>query len=65
MSFLVRQIALKSSGEEIVRPSTIESAELTIGRDAANGIIKSALVNGGETNKWAGTAEVLVVPLLA
>ncbi|OJF90637.1 hypothetical protein AX761_23345 [Rhizobium sp. 58] len=32
---------------------------------AANAIVKSALVNGGETNKWAGTAEVLVVPLLA
>jgi len=32
---------------------------------AANAIVRSALVNGGETNKWAGTAEVLVVPLLA
>jgi len=32
---------------------------------AANGIVQSALVNGGETNKWAGTAEVLVVPWLA
>ncbi|MGY5789059.1 Mu-like prophage major head subunit gpT family protein len=32
---------------------------------AANAIVKSALVNGGETNKWAGTAEVLVVPWLA
>ncbi len=32
---------------------------------AANEIVKSNLVNGGETNKWAGTAEVLVVPLLA
>ena len=38
MSFLVRQIALKSSGEEIVRPSTVKGDELTIGRDAANGI---------------------------
>lgn len=35
MSFLVRQIALKSSGEEIVRPSTVEGDVLTIGRDAA------------------------------
>lgn len=32
---------------------------------AANAIVKSALVNGGETNKWAGTAEVMVVPWLA
>lgn len=32
---------------------------------AANGIVQSKLVNGGETNKWAGTAEVLVSPWLA
>lgn len=32
---------------------------------AANGIVQSVLVNGGESNKWAGTAEVLVVPWLA
>lgn len=38
MSFLVRQIALKSNGEEIVRGSTVEGDELTIGRDAACGI---------------------------
>ena len=38
MSFVVRQIALKSSGEEIVRRSVVESAELVIGRDASSGI---------------------------
>lgn len=27
---------------------------------AANGVVQSQLVNGGETNKWAGTAEVFV-----
>ena len=32
---------------------------------AARGIVQSQLVNGGESNKWAGTAEVLVVPWLA
>ena len=32
---------------------------------AARQIVKSELVNGGETNPWAGTAEVLVVPWLA
>ncbi|CAD7055424.1 head protein [Pseudorhizobium halotolerans] len=32
---------------------------------AAKGIVQSVLVNGGETNKWAGTAEVLVAPWLA
>jgi hypothetical protein len=38
MTFLVRQIALKSSGEEIVRPTTVEGDEILIGRDAACGI---------------------------
>ncbi len=32
---------------------------------AANEIVKSVLVNGGETNKWANTAKVLNVPWLA
>lgn len=38
MSFLVRQVALKSNGEEIVRTATVEGSELTIGRDAGCGI---------------------------
>ena len=38
MSFLVRQIALKSDGSEIVRAATVEGAELTIGRDSSCGI---------------------------
>ncbi|WP_027143150.1 Mu-like prophage major head subunit gpT family protein [Mesorhizobium sp. WSM3626] len=32
---------------------------------AARAVVASQLVNGGETNKWAGTAEVLMVPWLA
>lgn len=32
---------------------------------AANEIVQSRLINGGETNKWAGTAEVMVSPWLA
>lgn len=32
---------------------------------AAKRIVQSVLVNGGESNPWAGTAEVLVVPWLA
>jgi phage major head subunit gpT-like protein len=32
---------------------------------AARALLQSALINGGESNKWAGTAEVLVVPWLA
>ena len=31
---------------------------------AARGIVQSQLVNGGESNKWAGTAEVLLCPWL-
>ncbi len=32
---------------------------------AAKGILSSQLINGGESNKWAGTADMLVVPWLA
>ena len=32
---------------------------------AGRAILQSQLVNGGESNKWAGTAELLVVPWLA
>ncbi len=35
MSFIVRQIALKASGEEIVRTTRVEGDTLTIGRDGA------------------------------
>ncbi|MEO0032004.1 MAG: hypothetical protein RIS94_1762, partial [Pseudomonadota bacterium] len=38
MTFLVRQIALKSSGEEIIRPTTVDGSEIVIGRDASSGI---------------------------
>lgn len=38
MSFLVRQISFKASGEEIVRPSRIDGDELVIGRDKDCGI---------------------------
>ncbi|MEL0251744.1 MAG: cytochrome c3 family protein, partial [Novosphingobium sp.] len=43
MSFLVRQIAFKTSGEEIVRATTIDLPELTIGRESACGIHLSDL----------------------
>lgn len=32
---------------------------------AANRVVKNLLVDGGNTNQWAGTAEVLTVPYLA
>ncbi|WP_144097272.1 cytochrome c3 family protein [Croceicoccus sediminis] len=35
MTFLIRQIALKASGEEIVRATTVEGDTITIGRDAS------------------------------
>lgn len=38
MSFVVRQIALKSSGEEIVRRTVVEEPVLVIGRDGSSGI---------------------------
>lgn len=41
----------------LVVPPTLEGA----GRE----LLKSQLVNGGESNKWAGSAELLMVPWLA
>ncbi len=41
----------------LVVPPTLEGA--------ARELLKSQLVNGGETNKWAGSAEMLMVPWLA
>ena len=41
----------------LVVPPSLEGA----GRQ----ILQSQLVNGGESNQWAGTAELLVVPWLA
>lgn len=32
---------------------------------AGRALVQSQLINGGESNKWAGTAELLVVPWLA
>ncbi|WOE76164.1 cytochrome c3 family protein [Alterisphingorhabdus coralli] len=38
MTFIVRQIALKADGSEIVRETTPEGAEMTIGRNSDNAI---------------------------
>lgn len=49
------------------RPLGINPNLLIVGpsnEKAARNIVASQLVNGGETNPWAGTAEVLVVPWL-
>ena len=49
--------ALGLAPDLLVVPPTLEGA----GRE----LLKSALVNGGETNKWANSAELLMVPWLA
>jgi phage major head subunit gpT-like protein len=41
----------------LIVPPTLEGAGRTL--------LASQLINGGETNKWAGSAELLVVPWLA
>ena len=38
MSFLVRQIALKASGDEIVRAKRVDGDEMKIGRDSSCGL---------------------------
>lgn len=50
-----RPLGLKPS--LLVVPPSLEGA--------AKRIVQSVLVNGGESNPWAGTAEVLMVPWLA
>lgn len=50
-----RPLGLKPS--LLVVPPSLEGA--------ARRIVQSVLVNGGESNPWAGTAEVLMVPWLA
>lgn len=50
------------------RPLGLKPNLLVVGptlEGAANRIVQSVLVNGGESNPWANTAEVLVVPWLA
>ncbi|CZT33000.1 Mu-like prophage major head subunit gpT family protein [Rhizobium sp. 9140] len=62
------RVAISSMKADYGRPLNLNPRLLVVPpalEGVANGIIKSALVNGGETNKWAGTAEVMVVPLLA
>jgi phage major head subunit gpT-like protein len=45
------------NGNLLVVPPSLEGA--------ARRLLNSALVNGGESNPWAGTAELMVVPWLA
>ncbi|QPC44626.1 Mu-like prophage major head subunit gpT family protein [Kaustia mangrovi] len=60
--------ALTSMKGDYGRPLGLMPNLLVVGpgnEGAGRDIIKSMLVNGGESNKWAGTAELLVVPWLA
>lgn len=62
------RVAIGSMKGDYARPLNLNPRLLVVPpalEGAANAIVKSALVNGGETNQWAGTAEVMVVPLLA
>ena len=54
-----RPLGILSGGAKplLVVPPSLESA--------ARKLIDNQLASGGETNEWAGTAEVLVVPWLA
>lgn len=62
------RVAMSSFKSDHGRPLGIKPNLLVVPpalEGAALGIVQSQLINGGESNKWAGTAEVLVVPWLA
>lgn len=67
-NYEIGRVALTSMKGDYGRPLGINPTLLVVPpslEKAARAIVASALVNGGETNPWAGTAEVLVVPWLA
>jgi predicted CXXCH cytochrome family protein len=62
MSFVVRQIALKSSGEEIVRSSNYGMREMTVGRDSACAIhLPDLAVNPVHARIAVGTDGIVTV----
>lgn len=66
MSFIVRQIALKSSGEEIVRSASYDIPDLTIGREAACAIhLPDLAVNPRHARITRGADGLLTVAALA
>lgn len=67
-NYEVARVGLGSLKADFGKPLAINPRLLVVPpslEKAANQIVRSVLVNGGETNPWAGTAEVLVVPWLA
>ncbi|MCV0424662.1 MAG: Mu-like prophage major head subunit gpT family protein [Roseibium sp.] len=67
-NYEVARVGLGSMKADFGKPLAINPRLLVVPpslEGAANEIVQSKLVNGGETNKWAGTAEVMVVSWLA
>jgi len=67
-NYEIGRVALTGMKGDYGRPLGIMPNLLVVGpsnEKAARAVVASQLVNGGETNPWAGTAEVLVVPWLA
>lgn len=62
------RVAMSSFRGDYGRPLGISPNLLVVPpalEGAGRAILQSQLINGGESNKWAGTAELLVVPWLA
>ena len=67
-SYEAARVALMEMTGDHGRPLGIVPRTLVVPpslEGAANKIVKNGLTTGGETNQWAGTAEVVVVPWLA
>ena len=67
-NYEVARVGLGELKADFGKPLAINPRLLVVSpslEGAANEIVQSKLINGGETNKWAGTAEVMVVPWLA
>ena len=54
--------ALVAAGAKAVLLDNMSLADLRTAVEAALNIVRSALVSGGETNPWAGSAEVVSIP---
>lgn len=67
-NYEIARVAIQSFKADYGRPLGLTPDLLVVPPSlggAARSLLTSALINGGETNKWAGTAEVMEVPWLA
>ena len=67
-NYEVARVAMQNFKSDHGRPLGISPNLLVVPpalEGAGRAILQSQLINGGESNKWAGTAELLVVPWLA